>query len=65
VNSFALVRLLPVAQSHCDKLRNPAFQLFDADNLAQRRGSSTIRYTPFLDNQDITAGMYYLTPGSA
>lgn len=64
MESFALVRLLPVAQGHCDKLRNPAFQLFDADSLAQRRGSSTIKYTPFLDNQDITAGMYYLAPGA-
>jgi mannose-6-phosphate isomerase-like protein (cupin superfamily) len=62
--SFAIERLLPVAESHCDKLRDPAFQLFDANSLAQRRGTSSKKYTPFMDDQAITAGMYYLAPGA-
>jgi mannose-6-phosphate isomerase-like protein (cupin superfamily) len=62
--SFAIERLLPVAESHCEPLRNPSFQLFDANGLAQRRGTSSNRFTPFLLDQDTTAGMYYLAPGA-
>ena len=62
--SFAMTRLLPVAESHCDTLRDPAFQTFDANGLAQRRGTSSNQFTPFLGDQDITAGMYYLAPGA-
>jgi len=62
--SFELERLLAVDESDCDGLRSPAFQLFDAMGLAQRRGTANRRYTPFLNDQAITAGIYYLAPGS-